>query len=35
LVGADGQIVGFYSWPEKRQYEQLQADIRKLLDSKS
>jgi len=35
LVGADGQIIGFYAWPEKRQYEQLQADIRKLLDSKS
>jgi protein SCO1/2 len=35
LVGADGQIIAFYSWPEKRQYEKMQADIRKLLDNKS
>jgi len=35
LVGADGQIIGFYAWPEKRQYEKLQADIRDLLDVKS
>jgi len=35
LVGGDGAIIGYYSWPEKRQYEKLQADIRKLLDVKS
>ena len=35
LVGDDGAIIGYYSWPEKRQYEKLQADIRKLLDVKS
>jgi protein SCO1 len=35
LVGADGQIVGFYAWPEKRQYEKLQSDIKNLLDTKS
>lgn len=35
LVGRDGAIIGYYSWPEKRQYEKLQADIRKLLDVKS
>jgi protein SCO1/2 len=35
LVGGDGAIIGYYSWPEKAQYERLQADIRKLLDVKS
>lgn len=35
LVGANGEIVGYYSWPEKLQYEKLQADIRKLLDKTS
>lgn len=35
LVGADGQIVGYYSWPEKLQYQKLQADIRKQLDKTS
>jgi protein SCO1 len=35
LVGADGAIVGYYSWPEKLQYQKLQADIRKLLDKNS
>ncbi len=35
LVGSDGQIVGYYTWPEKRQYEQLKTDIRKQLDAPS
>jgi protein SCO1/2 len=35
LVDAEGKIVGYYSWPEKLQYEKLQADIRKLLDKTS
>ncbi len=33
LVGSDGAIIGYYSWPEKLQYEKLQTDIRKLLDA--
>ncbi|MGV3485336.1 MAG: SCO family protein [Planctomycetaceae bacterium] len=35
LVGKQGEIIGYYAWPEKRQYEQLKSDIRKLLDSPS
>jgi len=35
LVGADSQIIGFYAWPEKRQYEKLKADISNLLEKKS
>ncbi len=35
LVGSDGQIVGYYAWPEKLQYEKLKQDISKLLEKKS
>ena len=35
LVGGDGQIIGYYAWPENRQYEKLKADIRKLVETKS
>ncbi len=32
LVDAEGEIVGYYQWPEKRQYEQLQDKIRELIN---
>ncbi len=35
LVGADGQIIGYYSWPEPRQFDKLKTDIRELLGNKS
>lgn len=35
LVDAKGQIVGYYLWPEKRQFEKLKADIKQQLESKS
>jgi len=35
LVGADGQIIGFYAWPEAKQFERLQTDIAKLLETAS
>jgi len=35
LVGKQGEIIGYYAWPEKRQYEQLKSDIRNLLDNPS
>jgi protein SCO1/2 len=31
LVDRDGKIEGFYSWPEQRQFEQLQEAIEKML----
>lgn len=31
LVDAQGAIVGYYSWPEAKQYEKLKTDIRKML----
>ncbi len=35
LVDAKGQIVGYYLWPEKKQFEKLKADIKLQLESKS
>jgi protein SCO1 len=34
LVDAEGQIEGFYNWPEKLQLEKLRAKIRELLSNK-
>jgi protein SCO1/2 len=31
LVDREGEIVGYYSWPEKKQFEKLKADIRNLI----
>ncbi len=31
LVGAEGQIIGYYAWPEKRQFDQLKSDIREMV----
>ena len=35
LVGKQGEIIGYYEWPEKRQFEQLKTDIRKLVETPS
>ena len=35
LVGKQGEIIGYYEWPEKRQFEQLKTDIRKLVEAPS
>jgi protein SCO1 len=32
LVDARGEIVGYYNWPEAKQFQKLKADIRKQLD---
>lgn len=32
LVDREGAIVGYYSWPEAKQYEKLKADIRKMIN---
>jgi protein SCO1/2 len=32
LVDANGQVEGFYSWPEEQQFKKLQEKIRQMLD---
>ncbi len=32
LVDADGQIKGYYLWPEKKQFDKLRQDLQQLLD---
>ncbi len=35
LVDVQGKIAGFYNWPEKKQFEQLKNDIRKIIHEHS